>query len=53
MRLLVCSLAVISPVTAFAGWQKEAETYAYYEDDGTRVVMPSSKSGNQWFYLDE
>ena len=51
--LLVCSLAVISPVTAFAGWQKEGDTYAYYEDDGTRVVNAFRKSGNQWFYLDE
>ena len=53
MVLLVCSLAVISPVTAFAGWQKEGDTYAYYEDDGTRVVNAFRKSGNQWFYLDE
>ena len=53
MMLLVCSLAVISPVTAFAGWQKEGDTYAYYEDDGTRVVNAFRKSGNQWFYLDE
>lgn len=53
MIFLVCSLAVISPVTAFAGWQKEGDTYAYYEDDGTRVVNAFRKSGNQWFYLDE
>ena len=53
MMLLVCSLAVLSPVTAFAGWQKEGDTYAYYEDDGTRVVNAFRKSGNQWFYLDE
>ena len=36
-----------------AGWQKEGDTYAYYEDDGTRVENAFRKSGNQWFYLDE
>ena len=30
MMLLVCTLAAVSPVTAFAGWQKEGDTYAYY-----------------------
>ena len=53
MMLLVCTLAAVSPVTAFAGWQKEGDTYAYYEDDGTRVENAFRKSGNQWFYLDE
>ena len=49
MMLLVCTLAAVSPVTAFAGWQKEGDTYAYYEDDGTRVENAFRKSGNQWF----
>ena len=40
MMLLVCTLAAVSPVTAFAGWQKEGDTYAYYEDDGTRKCFP-------------
>lgn len=53
MMLLVCTLAAVSPVTAFAGWRKEGDTYAYYEDDGTRVENAFRKSGNQWFYLDE
>ena len=53
MMLLVCTLAAVNPVTAFAGWQKEGDTYAYYEDDGTRVENAFRKSGNQWFYLDE
>ena len=53
MMLPVCTLAAVSPVTAFAGWQKEGDTYAYYEDDGTRVENAFRKSGNQWFYLDE
>ena len=47
MMLLVCTLAAVSPVTAFAGWQKEGDTYAYYEDDGTRVENAFRKSGNQ------
>lgn len=53
MMLLVCTLAAVNPVTALAGWQKEGDTYAYYEDDGTRVENAFRKSGNQWFYLDE
>ena len=51
MMLLVCTLAAVSPVTAFAGWQKEGDTYAYYEDDGTRVENAFRKSMKevQWF----
>ena len=45
--------AFMTPLTAFAGWQKEGDTYAYYEEDGTRVVNDFRRSGNQWFYLDE
>ena len=55
MMLLVCSLAVISPVTAFAGWQKEGDPYAYYEDDGTRVVnawVNLETSGSIWMRMD-
>ena len=52
MMLLVCTLAAVSPVTAFAGWQKEGDTYAYYEDDGTRVekCFPQNQetSGSIW-----
>ena len=54
MMLLVCTLAAVSPVTAFAGWQKEGDTYAYYEDDGTRVEMLSANqetSGSIWMKM--
>ena len=50
---LACAAMLMTPLTAFAGWQKEGDTYAYYEEDGTRVVNDFRRSGNQWFYLDE
>ena len=50
---LACAVMISCPLTAFAGWQKEGDTYAYYEEDGTRVVNDFRKSGSQWFYLDE
>lgn len=50
---LACAVMMMTPLTAFAGWQKEGDTYAYYEEDGTRVINDFRKSGSQWFYLDE
>ena len=50
---LACAVMLMTPLTVFAGWQKEGDTYAYYEEDGTRVVNDFRKSGSQWFYLDE
>lgn len=50
---LACAVMLMTPLTVFAGWQKEGDTYAYYEEDGTRVINDFRKSGSQWFYLDE
>ena len=54
MMLLVCTLAAVSPVTAFAGWQKEGDTYAYYEDVGPEWKMLSANqetSGSIWMKM--
>ena len=48
---LACAAMLMTPLTAFAGWQKEGDTYAYYEEDGTRVVNDSvdqAISGFTW-----
>ena len=31
----------MTPLTAFAGWQKEGDTYAYYEEPDTLLLLPS------------
>ena len=53
LAALTLIMIILCPMSAFAGWQKEGDTYAYYEEDGTRVVNQFRKSGGQWFYLDE
>lgn len=39
--------------TSFAKWEKDGDSYVYYEKDGTKAVNTFKVSGSQWFYLDE
>lgn len=49
---MAISMAMM-PVTAYAGWEKENDSYVYYEKDGTKATNTFKRSGDQWFYLDE
>ena len=46
-------LAIGASMTSFAatGWQKEDDTWYYYEKDGGKAYDKWQKSGDYWFYL--
>jgi len=47
------SLGSIVTVFASTGWQKENNTWKYYDKDGYAVTDTWKKDGNEWFFLNE
>lgn len=50
--MLAFTLAA-APITSYAAWEKEGDSYVYYEKDGTKATNTLKRSGDKYFYLDE